>query len=142
MDAPTAVGALLLEMRQGVCVECIAVKTGIALTSVQATFQRLAGVVRIIPFQGRCGVCSRRKEVTALARSPFLRGDLVTHRSHRDWIGAVIDTSGFENGYVSVRWHSASAYSATLAGMLPQAVEEPVKGLVLLQPVNGDSGQG
>jgi hypothetical protein len=124
MDAQTAVTAVMLEFRQGVCVECIARKTETVPATVHATFQRLVGSVRVVAFQGCCGVCSKRKTIIALARSPFVVGDLVTSRPHRDWSGEVVDTDRIENGYVSVRWRS-------LSGVLLEAVEEPIEGLVL-----------
>jgi hypothetical protein len=119
MDDRTAIAAVLLEFRQGVCLDCIAGKTKMVPGSVQETLQRLGGSIGVVPFQGRCGACSKRKTIIALARSPFIVGDLVTSRSHPDWTGEVVDTERFESGYVSVRWRSPS-------GVLLQAVEEPV----------------
>jgi hypothetical protein len=135
MDDRTAVTAVLLEFRQGVCLDCIARKTKMAPGSVHETLQRLGGSIRVVPFQGRCGVCSKRKTIIALARSPLIVGDVVSSRSHPDWMGEVVDTARFESGYVAVRWRSPS-------GVLLQAVEEPVDGLALLRPrAEDDSGQ-
>jgi hypothetical protein len=135
MDDRTAIAAVLLELRQGACVECIARRTKMAPASVQAMVQRLGGLLRVISFPGRCGACWKRKTIIALARSPFIVGDLVTSRSHPDWTGEVVDTAKFESGYVAVRWRWPSGMSTH------EAVEEPIEGLLLLRPTMGDSGE-
>jgi hypothetical protein len=135
MDAQSAVAAVLHELPEGACVDCIALKTKMAPASVHTTIQRLAGLVRVISFQGRCGACSKRKTIMALARSRFLIGDVVTSRAHPDWSGEVVDMARAESGYVSVRWRTPS-------GMPTHApVEEPIEGLLLLRTTLGDSGQ-
>jgi hypothetical protein len=108
MDDQAAVSAVLLEMRQGVCVDCLAHTAEITPARVHATLQRLVGSIRVVAFHGRCGVCSKRKAIIALALTPFVVGDVVTSRSRPDWSGEVVDTTRFESGYVAVRWHSPS----------------------------------
>jgi hypothetical protein len=127
MADPAAVAAVLLEMPQGVCIDCIVLKTGIEPGGIRATFQRLAGSVRVVARPGRCCACSKRTMVFALASAALSLGDVVTSRLHPDRAGNVVNTAKIDSGYVSVRWRSPS-------GVLLQAVEEAVDGLALLRP--------
>jgi hypothetical protein len=34
----------------------------------------------------------------ALARSPFFIGDVVTSKTHPNWVGKVVDTTRFDSG--------------------------------------------
>ena len=127
MADPTAVAALLLETPQGVCVECIARKTGREPDDVRAILRRVAAFVRVVARPGRCRGCSRRTTLLAFAPPTVGLGDSVTSRTHPDWVGQVVDTGRIDSGYVAVRWRSPS-------GVLLQAVEEQVDGLALLRP--------
>jgi hypothetical protein len=121
MADPTAVAALLLETPQGVCVECIARKTGREPDDVRAILRRVAAFVRVVARPGR------RTTLLAFAPPTVGLGDSVTSRTHPDWVGQVVDTGRIDSGYVAVRWRSPS-------GVLLQAVEEQVDGLALLRP--------
>jgi hypothetical protein len=67
MADPSAVAALLLEMPQGVCVDCIVRKTGVEPGELRAAFHRLAGLVRVVARPGQCRACSKGTMVFALA---------------------------------------------------------------------------
>src|SRR5919204_6895196 len=126
-DLP-AVAALLLEMPQGVCLDCIALKTGGGPEDVRAAFQRLGAFIRVVARPGRCCACSQRTTVLAFAPPTLSVGDLVTSRAHPDWAGDVVSVAKLGRGYVAVRWRSPS-------GVLLQAVDEPVDGVALLRPL-------
>jgi hypothetical protein len=114
-------------MPQGVCINCIVLKTGGEPEDVRTAFHRLGAFIRVIVRQGRCGVCPKRTTLLALAPATPTVGDLVTSRLHPDWVGEVVDAAKTENGRVAVRWRSPS-------GVLLRTVEESVDGLALLRP--------
>jgi hypothetical protein len=133
MSDPQAIAALLLETPQGLCAPCLVLKTGIPSGEITATFHRLAGLLRVVVRRKRCAACSKRTLVFALARSPFILGDLVTSRARPDRVGEVVDASRLPSGYVSVCWRTPSGTSL-------RAVDEPVDALILLPPIKGGSG--
>jgi hypothetical protein len=118
MADPTAIAALLLEMPQGVCVDCIVLKTGIEPGDVRATFHRLAGFVRVVARPGRCCACSKRTMVFAMTPAALSLGDVVTSRLHPDRAGEVVSTARIDNGHVSVRWRSPSGIATSDHGRL------------------------
>jgi|SRR5947209_8028777 len=130
MSDPQAIAALLLETPQGLCADCLVLKTGIPSGQIRATFHRLAGLIRVVVRRNRCAACSKSTMVFALARSPFILGDLVTSKARPDRVGEVVDASQLQSGHVSVRWRTPSGTSS-------RVVDEPVDALVLLPPIKG-----
>jgi hypothetical protein len=69
--------------------------------------------------------------VFALTRSPFVLGDLVGSDGRPDLVGEVIDISRLQDGYVTVRWRTASGTS------IHESVDERADALFVLPPLKG-----
>jgi hypothetical protein len=116
----------------GLCADCIAARAGVTTAAVRGAFGPLARTVRIAVHERVCADCSKQAPVLALAPLPFVLGDIVMSDERPGWSGHVVGVSRVRNGYVTVRWRTASGASL-------QAQEERMSRLRLVTPISGGS---